>query len=296
LVAGWTGRRLLAIGSAAVLASLGTAHAQQQREVDEGDLVRPEVRQEGPPLMVEPADQPREQNPEQLMTSLRRAQEALQLDDREAAMQELMQAQEQLDQTANARLDAEPWQRIDLAVQDAMKALAEDNPEYALIALERVTGPAQDSAAGGDRDGERQAGSVLDSMSADDILGAEVVDARGETIGEVTDIVRDRAGGGELYAILDVGGFLGIADKEVALALHRLQVAEDDRIVLPGMTESQLEELPTYDQADFEQLRQCAGGSVRSGNGGPERLGPARSQAAATSAILDCVAGCRACA
>jgi F0F1-type ATP synthase epsilon subunit len=70
--------------------------------------VDPEVEGEAPPVIVRPAEQPQEQNPEQVMVSLRRAQEALQNDDRKAAMQSLMQAEEQLDQSANARLDAEP--------------------------------------------------------------------------------------------------------------------------------------------------------------------------------------------
>jgi hypothetical protein len=88
----------------------------------------------------------------------------------------------------------------------------------------------------------------------DDVLGAEVVTDRGETIADVSEVVRGRDDG-RLYAILEVGGFLGIADKSVALPLDQLQVAEDDRLVLPQATESQLEDLPTYQEDEYEQAR-----------------------------------------
>ncbi|MGH6900669.1 MAG: PRC-barrel domain-containing protein [Geminicoccaceae bacterium] len=255
-MAGSRWHRLLVASSAILVASAVGGNAQQQRETP-GELVQPEVRQEAPPLLVGPAGEPEEQNPEQLMTSLRRAEEALQLDDRKAAMQALIQAEEQLDQVADD-LDTPPWQRFDLALQDAMKALAEDNPKYALTALQRVTGPAEGSAAAGSQagaeQGEQQTDTVLGTVSASDVIGAEVVDARGEKIAEVSDIVQARDGG-ELYAILDVGGFLGMGDKVVALALDQFQVAEDDQIVLPQATESQLEEMPVYNEEDYEQLR-----------------------------------------
>ena len=64
-------------------------------------------------------------------------------------MQALMQAEEQLDEAAGDSADEQPWQRMDLVLQDAMKALAEDNPGYALNALQRVTGPAQQGDGGG---------------------------------------------------------------------------------------------------------------------------------------------------
>jgi hypothetical protein len=88
---------------------------------------------------------------EQLLASLRRAQESPQLDHRPAAMQALIQAEEQLDQVAADSRDTEPWQRIELALQDAMEALGEDNPKYAQIGLERVVGPLEGESPAGMR-------------------------------------------------------------------------------------------------------------------------------------------------
>jgi PRC-barrel domain len=264
-VAGSRRHRLPIIVGAIVIGSIGAASAQQQREVQgkpvQPEVVKPEVREEPPPMMVGPADQPQQrlgQDAEQLLTSLRRALEALQLNDRKAAMQELMQAEEQLDQVAEAGSKTQPWQQIDTALQDAMKALAEDNPKYALIALQRVTEPLQRSDAGGRQDagqGGEGPDSVLETRSAREVIGAEVVNARGETIAQVSDIVGARAGGDELYAVLEVGGFLGIGDKLVALELDQLEVAEDDKILLPPAIEGQLEEMPIYDREKYEEIR-----------------------------------------
>jgi hypothetical protein len=265
-VAGSRWHRLSIIVGAIMIGSMGAASAQQQREMQgkavQPEVVRPEVREEPPPMMVGPSDQSQErplgQDAEQLLTSLHRAQEALQLDDRKAAMQELMQAEEQLDQVAEAGSKTQPWQQIDTALQDAMKALAEDNPKYALIALQRVTEPLQRSDAGGRQDagpGGEQPDSVLETRSAREVIGAEVVNARGETIAQVSDIVSARAGGDQLYAVLEVGGFLGIGEKMVALELDQLEVAEDDKILLPPAVEGQLERMPIYDRDKYDQIR-----------------------------------------
>jgi hypothetical protein len=84
------------------------------------------------------------------LTSLRRAQESPQLDHRPAAMRALIQAEERLDEVAADSRDTEPWQRTELALQDAMKALGKDNPKYAEIALQRIVGPLEGESPGGD--------------------------------------------------------------------------------------------------------------------------------------------------
>jgi sporulation protein YlmC with PRC-barrel domain len=50
-----------------------------------------------------------------------------------------------------------------------------------------------------------------------DLLGAEIRNANGETIGSVEDMIIDRGTGAIEYIVLSNGGFLGIADKQVAV-------------------------------------------------------------------------------
>lgn len=69
----------------------------------------------------------------------------MQLEDESAAVRSPIQAEDQLDRAAKANPDKHPWQQIERALQEAMKALAADNPRYAQIALQEVVGPAQNA-------------------------------------------------------------------------------------------------------------------------------------------------------
>ena len=83
-----------------------------------------------------------------------------------------------------------------------------------------------------------------------DLLGRNVLAAGGEDIGEVDEFVRmnDR-----LYAVVGVGGFLGIGERNVAVPLERMAVVGDD-FVIEGLTGEQLEAYPEYDASLGETL------------------------------------------
>ncbi len=78
-----------------------------------------------------------------------------------------------------------------------------------------------------------------------DILGKDVYNDRNENIGSIEDLLvtRDKA---ISYAIIGVGGFLGLGHHDVAVAVHQLRI-EDDRILLPGATEDTLKTLPAFE-------------------------------------------------
>ena len=85
-------------------------------------------------------------------------------------------------------------------------------------------------------------------MSASDYIGKAVYDQGGNNIGEVNDlIVSDN---GQIQAvILGVGGFLGIGEKDVAVSVRSIQMAQDgdaQRLVIETTKEA-LEAAPTYD-------------------------------------------------
>nr|WP_241427727.1 PRC-barrel domain-containing protein [Fertoeibacter niger] len=87
-------------------------------------------------------------------------------------------------------------------------------------------------------------------MTAEALVGARVHDANDEWIGSVSDLVLD-ANGQVTSAIVDVGGFLGIGAKPVALNLPDMQVvraAEGDELrIYVSLTQEALEQLPTYE-------------------------------------------------
>ena len=83
----------------------------------------------------------------------------------------------------------------------------------------------------------------ISSISQEDLMGAEVFGRTNEEIGEVGEIVNDGA-------IIEVGGFLGLGEKNVLMPLDQLAVmAGDDgevRIYVDA-TEEMLEEMPEYE-------------------------------------------------
>lgn len=103
---------------------------------------------------------------------------------------------------------------------------------------------------------ELQAGD-MQQFSADDFLGSEVYSANDENIGTVNDILLTQDG--EIDAVIvDVGGFLGMGAREVALGMEDLEVMGDGEgnwYVYTPYTQQQLEGSPEYDQASWAEQR-----------------------------------------
>jgi sporulation protein YlmC with PRC-barrel domain len=80
---------------------------------------------------------------------------------------------------------------------------------------------------------------------ASKLIGKNVSNEQNQRIGEVNDIIIGKDG--QTYAVLEVGGFLGVGEKLVAVPYRSLQV--DDRaskVVLPGASREALRQLPVF--------------------------------------------------
>ncbi|MFC3226850.1 PRC-barrel domain-containing protein [Marinibaculum pumilum] len=84
----------------------------------------------------------------------------------------------------------------------------------------------------------------------DEIVGDDVYSAEGEDVG---DVERMAISGDRIYAIVGVGGILGLGDREVALPINRLAFA-DDRVTLPRLTEQDLESMPDIDMERYREI------------------------------------------
>ncbi|SLN60852.1 PRC-barrel domain protein [Aquimixticola soesokkakensis] len=88
-------------------------------------------------------------------------------------------------------------------------------------------------------------------ITADALTGASVYGPNDEDLGEVSDLVLT-ADGTVDEAVIDVGGFLGLGEKPVALAMDDLDVMQendgDTLRVFVSMTEEQLKALPAYEK------------------------------------------------
>ncbi len=88
---------------------------------------------------------------------------------------------------------------------------------------------------------------LADGYRVSKIIGAPVVNDNHDTIGKIDDLLvarQDRV----LYAVLSVGGFLGVGSKLVAVPYQSLQISDKD-LVLPGGSKDALKALPEFKYA-----------------------------------------------
>lgn len=82
---------------------------------------------------------------------------------------------------------------------------------------------------------------------ASKVIGSNVVNEENEVIGKIDDLLVS-LDGKEPYAVLSIGGFLGMGTHLVAVPYETLK-STDDKIVLPGGTKNSLRMLPEFKYA-----------------------------------------------
>jgi sporulation protein YlmC with PRC-barrel domain len=88
---------------------------------------------------------------------------------------------------------------------------------------------------------------VATGYRATKIIGASVINDANDTIGKIDDLIVS-PDGKTPFAVLTVGGFLGLGDRRVVVPYSSLKFA-DNKIVLPGASKDELRALPEYKYA-----------------------------------------------
>ncbi|MFC4174416.1 PRC-barrel domain-containing protein [Microvirga sp. GCM10011540] len=88
------------------------------------------------------------------------------------------------------------------------------------------------------------------TMRAGELEGSGVYNARGEKLGEVKRLVF-KSTDGRRFIVLDRGGFLGVAEKEVPIRLDQV-FYQQGRLVVRDVTGPELEAVPDWDVRDHE--------------------------------------------
>jgi hypothetical protein len=86
---------------------------------------------------------------------------------------------------------------------------------------------------------------VADGYRFSKLRGTNVMNPNNEKLGELDDLIvgKDRV----LFAIIQVGGFLGLGSHLIAVPYTSLQISEEGkRIVLPGASKEQVKGLPEF--------------------------------------------------
>ncbi len=101
---------------------------------------------------------------------------------------------------------------------------------------------------GGGRPYTENAGPGPYVMSADTLEGDKVVNADGEDLGDIKDIMIDVPSGRIAYAVLSFGGFLGMGDKLFAVPWHALTLDADNKCFVLDIPRERLEQAPGFDK------------------------------------------------
>ncbi len=87
---------------------------------------------------------------------------------------------------------------------------------------------------------------VLKSNKASGIIGMEVRNMQNEKLGEVKDLVIDMNSGRLSYAVLSVGGFLGIGEKLIALPPGAMKVSTDSNHLILDADKTKIQAAPGF--------------------------------------------------
>jgi len=91
--------------------------------------------------------------------------------------------------------------------------------------------------------------SAFGEMRAGDLIGESIYNTGGESLGAIEDIVVNRDGNA-VAALVGMGGFLGIGEKQVAVLLSDLEM-QGDNIVVKTLTRTDFQQKPAYQANDW---------------------------------------------
>ncbi len=97
-------------------------------------------------------------------------------------------------------------------------------------------------------------GNVKHVMSASTLVGDAVVNARGEDLGKLEDIMIHVDSGKVAYAVLSFGGFLGMGDKLFAIPWEALSLDEDNKQFILDVDKEKLEHAPGFDKDNWPDM------------------------------------------
>ena len=97
---------------------------------------------------------------------------------------------------------------------------------------------------------------VREVMSASSLIGDDVVNANGEDIGDIKEIMIHVPSGRIAYAVLSFGGFLGMGDKLFAIPWEALTLDEDQKHFVLNVDKEKLEKAPGFDKDHWPDMAQ----------------------------------------
>lgn len=130
------------------------------------------------------------------------------------------------------------------------------SPQGTTAGQKGTTGARTDMDTSGARAETRAASSsALHAMTPSELEGKDVVDASGEEIGSVDKIVLESSSN-KIFAVVSVGGVMGVGGNDVAVSLDDLSAGADEDTLRISSTKEQLEQRGDgdYDKERYVEL------------------------------------------
>jgi sporulation protein YlmC with PRC-barrel domain len=99
-------------------------------------------------------------------------------------------------------------------------------------------------------------------LSASTLAGDRVVNAMGEDIGKIDELMIDTISGRVAYAVLSFGGFLGMGDKLFAIPWRLLSLDEDSKTFQLNVDKETLKRAPGFDKSDWPDMADRSWGTT----------------------------------
>lgn len=91
-------------------------------------------------------------------------------------------------------------------------------------------------------------------MASDTLEGDRVINAAGESIGKIRDIMIDVPTGRVAYAVLSFGGVMGLGSKLFAVPWNALTLDTDNKCFVLDVDKQRLENAPGFDKDDWPDM------------------------------------------
>ena len=152
------------------------------------------------------------------------------------------------------RSPTEPATAQNQGVQTQQQTVVNDTQNQNVVVDQPAT---QNQAAGAMPDRNAMQPLDMTAMRAENLQGKRVYGANNEDIGEISDVLLTQDGQIDAF-VVDVGGFLGIGEKEVAIGMQNIdfmQDADGNIAVFTPFTQAQLEQQSQYSQEGYQADR-----------------------------------------
>jgi sporulation protein YlmC with PRC-barrel domain len=98
----------------------------------------------------------------------------------------------------------------------------------------------------------------VQQMRASKLIGKNVTNSKGERLGEIKDLVVDTTNGNVQYAVIGMGGFLGVGDKLYAYPLERFERTTERGKLLLNVDKNKMKSAPGFDDKSWPDFGTAA--------------------------------------